>query len=51
MLQQHGSTILTKGSLWDKAANRETVFSRELNQIKDAGNVKKGDPYTHPDNP
>jgi hypothetical protein len=38
----------TKGNLWDKAANRETVFSRELNQIKDAGYIKKGDTYVYP---
>jgi hypothetical protein len=37
-----------KGNLWDKAANRETVFSRELNQIKGAGYIKKGDTYVHP---
>ncbi|MDC0435397.1 RHS repeat-associated core domain-containing protein [bacterium] len=42
----------TEGNLWNKAANRETVFSRELNQVKDAdaGYVRKGDNYTHPDN-
>ncbi len=40
----------TKGNLWDKAANRETVYARELNQIKEAGYVKKGDSYIHPDN-
>jgi uncharacterized protein RhaS with RHS repeats len=39
-----------KGNLWDAAANRETVYARELNQIKGAGYVKQGDSFIHPDN-
>ena len=39
-----------KGNLWDAAANRETVYARELGQIKEAGYVKRGDTYIHPDN-
>ena len=37
-----------KGNLWDAAANRETVYARELRQIKNAGYVKQGDSYIHP---
>lgn len=39
-----------EGNLWDDVANRETVYARELNQIINAGYVKKGDSYIHPDN-
>ncbi len=38
-----------KGNLWDAAANRETVYARELNQVKGAGYVRQGDSYIHPD--
>lgn len=38
------------GNLWDPVANRETVFSRELRQVKEAEYVKRGDSYIHPDN-
>jgi hypothetical protein len=36
--------------LWDDVAHRETVYARELRQIKEAGYVKQGDTYIHPDN-
>jgi RHS repeat-associated protein len=39
-----------KGNLWDAAANRETVYARELKQIKEAGYIMRGDSYFHPKN-
>jgi RHS repeat-associated protein len=39
-----------RGNLWDAAANRETVYGRELRQIKETGYVKRGNSYIHPDN-
>jgi hypothetical protein len=41
---------INKQNLWDNIANRETVYARELRMLEEAGYVKKGDYYMHPDN-
>jgi hypothetical protein len=33
----------TQKTLWDAANNRQTVFARELQQLRDAGYIKSGD--------
>ena len=39
-----------EGNLRDAVTKRKTVYGRELKQIKEAGYVKQGDYYIHPDN-
>jgi hypothetical protein len=41
---------INKQNLWDDIAGRETVYGRELRMIEEAGYVKRGDTYFHPDN-
>ncbi|MBL4759495.1 MAG: hypothetical protein JKY80_01390, partial [Mariprofundaceae bacterium] len=40
----------TAGNLWDLKNNRPTVLAREIQQLKNAGYVKKADYYIHPSN-
>ena len=37
-------------NLWDYKNNRPTVMAREIQQIRNAGYIKQGDYYIHPDN-